>query len=90
MPRKSDYVADVQNNVTKMIDGYNGLRANLREYIALGYGDPAVNPITPEDLQGSTVDVNPEDLANLLGVTVPAIETFLAAGHATNMYKLRK
>lgn len=88
MPRKSDFVAEIRQNTTDMIDAYNRLRANLREYVALDYGN--TNPITPEDLQGSSEGAEPQDIANLLGTTVPAIEAFLAQGHSTNMYKMRK
>lgn len=88
MARKSDFVAEVRQNTSDMIDAYNRLRANLREYMALDYGN--TNPITPEDLQGSSADADIEAVAALLGTTVPAIEDFLAAGHATNMYKLKR
>lgn len=88
MSRKSAFVSEVQQNATDMIDAYNRLRANLREYQALDYGNS--NLITPEDLQGSSAEADIAAIAAVLGTTVPAIEEFLALGHSTNLYKLKK
>lgn len=87
MSRKSDFVHDVQQNVTDLIDAYNALRANRREWDAMDYGNS--NPITPDDLEGSSGMVNAGDIASAVGTTVDAIEGLLAQGHATNLYKVR-
>lgn len=88
MSRKSDFVHDVETNVTTLIDAYNALRANKREWVALDYGGS--NLITPQDLEGASTGASVEDIANLLGTTVDAIEALLAQGHATNLYKVRR
>lgn len=85
MARKSDFVSEVRSDVKVLTEALDRLRNKQLEWNALDYG----NTLLPEDLEGSSEGVVPADVGAVVFGTVDAFDAVLAAGHATNLYKLR-
>ena len=81
-----DHVSEQRQAVTAFLDSVNRLRAGLVEWNALGLDAEAVDGI----ITGEDAGIGGADVAAVY-VTLGAIETLLApaAGHATNLYKVK-
>lgn len=82
--QKSDHVSEVRQTVTKLLEAQNQLAALRREWDALGLSSELVE----EDMVGENAGLTPADIAAVY-TTLGEIETLMAAGHATNLYKVK-
>lgn len=83
MANPSDFVSRYRTEVTTFLRALDTLMAARRQWDALDYG----TTLPPEAFEGANSDL---DLAELTAAvsSVEAINGFVAAGHATNLYEL--
>lgn len=80
--RASDFVTELRQATTAMIDDLDKLRALRREWDAVGYSGTIT---AAGGFEGANADIDEAKLASVF-TTLAALETLLAAGHATNLY----
>ena len=80
--RDQDYYSLVREANRRIWEGVNTLKALQREWTALDYA----TTLAPGE--GENAGLVPADLGAVVFDTTTALETVLAAGHATNMAKL--
>lgn len=83
-----DKITTVRNAVKKIIDGFSELQ-NFRTdiYTPLDCGNPiSANKIV--DGLGENTGIGITEMNAVVGTTLPALETFMSQGHATNIAKL--
>jgi len=83
-PTYSDHITNVRNATREFIAVINKYRALSRQSVALDLP----NVMTADDFAGENANILPADLTAVIGTTLSAIEALLAAGHATNLYKV--
>jgi plastocyanin domain-containing protein len=84
--RPSDFVTEVRQVSTALLQTVNGLDALRREWDGLDY----LNTITGEGgFEGSNSDVDVDDIAAVIGTTLDAINELLNSGHRTNLLGIR-
>lgn len=83
-PTYSDHITNVRNAAGEFIAVMGKLRNLARQSAALDLP----NVMTAEDFDGANAHIAPADITAVIGTTLPAIEALLAAGHATNLYKV--
>lgn len=85
MARPSDFVSLVRQETTNLLTSIDRLHALKAEWDALDYG----NSLPEEAFAGTNADVDRAAIAAVIGTTLSALDGLLAAGHATNLYKVR-
>ena len=83
-PIHSNHITDVRQATSALIEAIDRLRALKKESDALDLG----NTLTEADFEGQT-HLAAADITAVTGTTLAAIETLMAAGHATNLYKVK-
>lgn len=78
-------ITRIRQAATKLTDAIAELQALKTNWIYLDLG----NVLTEADFQGQHEGLSVTDIANVGGTTLTAIEALLAAGHGTNLYKIR-
>jgi hypothetical protein len=83
MANNQDFISKYRQATTAWLTALNTLLAYRAQWDALDYS----NTLTEEDFAGANSDI---DLAAMQAAvaSVEAIETFVASGHATNLYRL--
>lgn len=84
-PVYSDHITKVRQASTQLIAALDTLRALKAESDALDLG----NALTEEDFAGANAHLNTAQIVAVTGTTLSALETLLAAGHATNLYTVK-
>ena len=79
----SAWITQERQAITNLLGVLGALDTLAQQYISLDYG----NSLTDEDFQGANTDIVKADLVAAVA-SVQAIGAFVAAGHATNLYKL--
>lgn len=87
MADKAAFVTTTRNAITKILDGLGEANEMLDHYVRLGYSDVA-NLDTP-DFEATHPDVTRADVVAAVG-SLDAVNSLLAAGHGTNLEKLRR
>lgn len=80
-----DHIDQVRKASAALLVAVNQLRALNAESTALDLG----NVLTTEDFAGGNSHLSAADIVAVTGTTLAAVEVLLAAGHATNLYKVR-
>lgn len=84
--RPSDFVTEVRQVSTVLLQTVNGLDALRREWDGLDY----LHTLTDEGgFEGSNADVDVDDIAAVIGTTLDAINELLNSGHRTNLLSVR-
>lgn len=78
------FVSQVRTQSTNLLTTLQRLRALRAKYDALDLG----NTLNQEDIGGDNDGVTVAQITAVLGTTLEAFETTLAAGHATNLHTL--
>jgi hypothetical protein len=93
-PTHSDYITLVRQATKDLLAVLDRLRALSRQSTALDLpnaladGERLATPPTFGDFAGANSHLATADITAVIGTTLPAIEALLAAGHATNLYKV--
>jgi hypothetical protein len=82
MSRENDYIGEARAAAREVWDGISKLKALQREYNALDYGT------TLDTGAGDNAGITAAQVGAVVFDTANALETVLAAGHATNLAKL--
>jgi hypothetical protein len=86
MNRPSDFVTEVRQMSTDLLQRINGLDALRREWDGLDY----LHTLTEQGgFEGSNADVDVDDIAAVIGTTLDALNELLATGHRTNLLAIR-
>lgn len=84
--RPSDFVTELRQVSTVLLQTVNGMDALRREWDGLDY----LNTLTQDDaFTGSNADVDVDDIAAVIGTTLDAINELLNSGHRTNLLSVR-
>lgn len=84
MSSTSNHVSRVRQTAAQLIDGVDKLQALKREWDALGYSAAIIE----SGIIGDNAGVTGADIAAVY-VTLDALNTLLAQGHATNLYRAK-
>lgn len=80
------YVAECRTQATNLLITLNKLAALKNKWIALDLG----NALNDSDIGGENAGITKAQIGAVLGTTLPAIDTLLAAGHVTNLHTIAK
>lgn len=83
MANNSDFISRYRADTTAFLRALDALVAARRQWDALDLG----NSLTEEDFAGVNADLTVAELTAAVS-SVDAINGFVAAGHATNLYEL--
>lgn len=84
--RPSDFVSEVRQMSTILLQTMNGLDALRREWDGMDLG----NTLTDEGaFEGENSDVDVSDISAVIGTTLDALNGLLNAGHRTNLLSVR-
>lgn len=83
MANNIEYVERLRGDVRGFIAAFNKIKADRAEWDALDLG----NVIQQGDIPSGS-GITTADLAAAIGTTVDALNALLAAGHATNLYRV--
>lgn len=83
MANDAEWITRYRQTVTSYLQVQNTLNALRAQWDALDYG----NTLTAEDFAGANQDITLADLTAAVS-SVEAIDTFVSAGHTTNLYRL--
>ena len=83
MANNSDFISRYRTETTAFLRALDALMAARRQWDALDLG----NTLTEEDFVGANADLTVAELTAAVS-SVEAINGFVAAGHATNLYEL--
>lgn len=94
---RSDFISAVRQAADKLmdaVDSLNGLKAmwdyGMSSWIVDASGnDPEAEGYDPGDFVGNNQGLMVADVAAVVGTTLTAVNTLLAAGHGTNLQKVR-
>jgi hypothetical protein len=78
-----DFISRYRQDTTAFLRALDALMAARRQWDALDLG----NTLTEEDFAGANADLTVAELTAAVS-SVDAINAFVAAGHATNLYEL--
>jgi hypothetical protein len=84
--RKSDFITLYRMHVSRLLEAQAALEVLRQEWDALDYGNTLVQET---DFIGENAEITKAQLADAV-TSVGAIGTTLAAGHRTNLYKVRE
>jgi len=87
MANKQDFVTRLRASVTQILEGLGESKELLDHYLGLGYSDEA--NFDSEDFQAVHPDLTRADVIAAVG-SLDALSTFLAAGHRTNLERVRR
>ena len=88
---KTKLIEKVRDSSSLIIDGINGLTECLEMWNALDMGGSITeDKLQDSDFTGDNQGNCTADIANIFGSTLPALNTFLNQGHATNLYRIRR
>lgn len=86
MNRPSDFVTEVRQMSTDLLQRINGMDALRREWDGLDY----LHTLTEQGgFEGSNADVDVDDIAAVIGTTLDALNELLNSGHRTNLLGIR-
>lgn len=86
MARPSDFVSEVRQLATALLQTVNGMDALRKEWDGMDY----LNTITDAGgFAGANADVDVDDIAAVIGTTLDALNELLNAGHRTNLLAVR-
>ena len=80
------FVTQVSTQAANLINTLNKLRALRNKYDALDLG----NTLVQEDIGGDNEGIVIAEITAVLGSTLEALETLMAAGHASNLHKIAR
>ncbi len=83
MANPTVFVEQFRGDVRMLLKTLDALRADRRAWDALDLG----NVIQQSDIPAGT-GITTAELAAAIGTTLVAIEALMAAGHATNLYRV--
>lgn len=78
-------ITRIRQATTKLIEAIEELEAMKKNWIYLDLG----NVLTVDDFINQHEGLTVADLTAVGGTTLDAIEALLAAGHGTNLYKIK-
>jgi len=79
------FITRERDAITALMHAFETLASLAAPYTALDLG----NTLTPEDFAAGNTDVTLAQLVAAVG-SVAALQAVLAAGHATNLYRLSR
>lgn len=85
MSRRSDFITEVRDEATNILNAVDNLQALRREWTALDYA----NTLEVSDFEGANEDATVAEVSAVVGTTLDALQGLLDAGHATNLNKIR-
>ena len=80
------FVTQVSTQAANLIATLQKLRALRSKYDALDLG----NTLSQDDIGGDNEGILIPEITAVLGNTLEALETLMAAGHATNLHKIAR
>lgn len=84
--RPSDFVTELRQVSTVLLQTVNGMDALQKEWFGLDY----LHTLTAEGaFEGANSDVDVDDIAAVIGTTLDAINALLNSGHRTNLLSVR-
>ena len=83
--QKENYIREIREAATKILDGQEELNSLFTHWNAEALGSLLQDTDFVGDNEGLTV----LNLSDVIGTTRSAIETLFAAGHYTNLYRLK-
>jgi hypothetical protein len=84
--RPSDFVTEVRQLSTALLQTINGMDALQKEWFGLDY----LHTLTDEGgFEGANADVDVDDIAAVIGTTLDALNELLNSGHRTNLLSVR-
>jgi hypothetical protein len=84
--RPSDFVTEVRQLSTALLQTINGMDALQKEWFGLDY----LHTLTEQGgFEGSNADGDVDDIAAVIGTTLDALNELLATGHRTNLLGIR-
>jgi hypothetical protein len=87
---KVNFINDVRGSATEILNGINGLIAELAMYQALDMGGSLTDDkLQDSDFVNDNAGLTAADISNIFGTTLPALKTLLNQGHATNLYRIK-
>jgi hypothetical protein len=85
MSRHSDFVTLVRQESVAVLDAIDNLNALRKEYDQLDYS----NTLGNDAFVGSNADVTKAELMSVIGTTLDSLNALMAAGHGTNLQRMR-
>ena len=86
--RQSDFVSEVRQLSTTLIQTINGMNALRTEWDGLDYGN-TLDDEGSDAFDGANSDVTSAEVAAVIGTTLDALNGLMAAGHRTNLLHVR-
>ena len=95
---RSDFITRVRQETDKLMDAVDGLNAlkaqwdyGMSSWIVDASGnDPEAEGYDAGDFAGANAGLMVADIAAVVGTTLTAVNALLAAGHGTNLQKVRQ
>jgi hypothetical protein len=85
MARPSDFITQVRQEVTTLLETINHLDGLRLEWDGLDYG----NTLELSDFEGTNSEVDTSEIAAAIGTTLDALNGLLNTGHRSNLLKVR-
>lgn len=85
MSRPSDWVSEERQASRDFLAAKDKLHALRAEFDASGYSGQLT---ALGAFEGENADVTEDECTAVIGVTLDGLDTYLAAGHATNYYSI--
>ena len=87
--QKTQYINECRDAVNTIIDGLNRLRNLRKQWDGLDMGGAGEDRLQDSDFTGDNAGITVQNLTDVMGTSLNAFESMLAAGNGTNLYRLK-